>query len=98
MTPRDLVRTHGGDATALGANVPRPGSHSPKDRRLRIVPSRTASLGFIVLTPLQRPAQLSERQRAVAERIIDEVRREPSPGLSRTGTSVRKAPRLSRHW
>jgi hypothetical protein len=34
-----------------------------------------------VLTPLQRPAQLSERQRAVAERIIVEVRRAALSGV-----------------
>jgi hypothetical protein len=97
MTPRDLARTYGGDATARGANVPRPGPHSPKDRRLRIVPSRTASLGLIVLTPLPRAAERAPtRGRRAGHRRSQKSR--PLRRLSRTGTSVCKAPRLSRLW
>ena len=47
MTPRDLARFLGGDATARGANVPGPG-HSAKDRSLSILLLPTAPLGFIV--------------------------------------------------
>jgi hypothetical protein len=40
MTRAILLAALGTDATARRANVPRPGPHSPKDRRLRIVLSR----------------------------------------------------------